>query len=92
MATAQSAAPVRYGSYNTFDSAVSVLEVLPEEGRKKVLDFSVELLKEEGDNPFRPKPERELMEIIDHSLAQANDGKLQDADEALDEVLAELKL
>ena len=41
-------------------------------------------------SPFRPKTEHELLERVDRSLAQADAGELQDADEAIDEVVAEL--
>ncbi len=45
-----------------------------------------------ADSPFRPKTEDELFERIDRSLAQADAGELQDADEAIDEVVADLGL
>ena len=73
-----------------FESAISVLNVLSEESQKKVLDFSIGLLKNDADNPYRPKTEAELFERIDHSLAQANAGELQDADEAIEEIMTEL--
>ena len=44
------------------------------------------------DSPYRPKSEEELLERIDHSLKQADEGMLQDADEAIDELVAELNL
>ncbi|MBR1892450.1 MAG: hypothetical protein IJ815_02820 [Lachnospiraceae bacterium] len=73
-----------------FDSAVSILEVLTEDNQRKVLDFSLGLLKDDEDNPFKPKSEEELFERIDHSIEQANLGMLLDADEVLDEVMVEL--
>ena len=75
-----------------FDSTVSILEVPTEDSQRKVLNFSVELLENEEDNPFRFKTEAELFEKIDHSIAQADAGVLVDADEAVDEIMAELKL
>ena len=45
-----------------------------------------------GNNPFRPKTEAELFDRIDHSLAQADEGMLIDADEAVDDVMSELGL
>ena len=73
-----------------FDSAVSILEVLTEDDQRKVLDFSLGLLEDDEDNPFKPKSEEELFERIDHSIEQANLGMLLDADEVLDEVMVEL--
>ena len=75
---------------HVFESAVSVLELLPRERQRQVLNFSIGLLKEDEGNPFRPKTEQELFERIDHSLAQADSGMLQDADEALEEVMEEI--
>ena len=75
-----------------YETTISVLKVLSEESQKKVLDFSVNLLKSDRDNPFSPKSEAELFEQIDHSLAQADAGELQDADEAIEEIMAELGL
>ena len=46
----------------------------------------------ENGNPFRPKTEDELFDKIDKSIAQADAGELQDADEAIDEVVADLGL
>ena len=75
-----------------YESAISVLKVLSEESQKKVLDFSIGLLKSDADNPYRPLTEEELFERIDHSLAQADAGELQDADEAIKEIMTELGL
>ena len=44
------------------------------------------------ENPFRLKSEKELFERIDHSVAQADAGELQEAEEALDDVISELML
>ena len=75
-----------------FDSTVSILEILPEDSQRKVLNFSVRLLESDENNPFRPKTEAELLKKIDHSIAQADAGMLVDADEAVDEIMAELEL
>lgn len=77
---------------STIERTVSILEILPVESQRKVLSFSVELLENERDNPFRPKTEDELFERIDHSIAQADAGELLNAGEAVDEVMAELNL
>ena len=42
------------------------------------------------DSPFAPKTEEELFERIDRSIAEADAGELEDADKAIDEVLAEI--
>ena len=75
---------------DTLSSAVSVLELLPEDGRKKVLNFSIELLKDDEDNPFKPKTKEELFERIDHSLGQINSGENRDVDEVIGKIMAEL--
>ena len=56
------------------------------------MNFSIGLLENDTENPFRPKSEKELFERIDHSVAQADAGKLQEAEEALDDVISELML
>ena len=62
--------------------------------RNETINFSMQLLnselEEDENNPFKPKTKKEILERIDHSLAQAEAGDLQDADEALEEILAEL--
>ncbi|MBR3307420.1 MAG: hypothetical protein IKI75_09230 [Lachnospiraceae bacterium] len=47
---------------------------------------------ENQDNPFRPKTEEELLEKIDRGVKQADEGMLQDADEAVDEIIRDLDL
>ena len=42
----------------------------------------------EGDDPFRHNTEAELFDRTEHSLSQADDGMLIDADEAVDEVIS----
>ena len=73
------------------DSAMSTTKVLPKDNHMKVLDFSVELLKNDGDNPFKPKSEEELYASIDRGMAQIKNGEVQDALDALDEIVAELE-
>ena len=85
---------LKSSAVSTVDSVISVLKLLSEDSQKKVLNFTIELLEDDvgEDNPFKPKSEKELFERIDHSLAQADAGELTDADEAYDEVMAELGL
>ena len=59
------------------------------EMKDRVADIS---LLDERNDPFRPKTEAELFDRIEHSLSQADQGMLIDADEAVDEVVSELGL
>ena len=42
------------------------------------------------DGPFAPKTEEELFQRIDYSIAEADAGKLEEADKAIDDVMAEI--
>ncbi len=74
-----------------FDEAVSVLEILPEENQRKVLNFSINLLEDDEKNPYRPKTEAEFIESIDKAIKQADNGEGQDALEALEEITSEIE-
>ena len=78
-------------------SLISMIEMLSDENRKKLLIFSMELLNDERmadekDSPFRPKSEGELLERIDRGLAQAKNGEYADVDAVCDEIIVELGL
>lgn len=74
-----------------FDSVISILELLPEESQKKVLSFSIALLKEE-DSPFRPKTEEELYEKIDRSMRHLKEGKYRNSEEVEKDLIEEFGL
>ena len=58
-----------------FDTAVSVLEVLPEENQRRVLDFSIRLLEDETINPPETLAnESVIKDIIDSNVYNKNDG------------------
>ncbi len=67
-----------------------MLEYLPEQELNKVLLFTRDLVKAQKVNPFRLLTESEFLSSIDESLAQIDLGQVQDADEAIDEISAEL--
>ena len=74
---------------NTVQKMKQMLELLPENQLNALQAVTTSYI---WDSPFRPKTEAEMTEKIDSSLAQADAGILQDADEAIDEVLRELEL
>ena len=75
---------------STVEATVSMLECLPEQEHNKVLLFTRDLFKAQKVNPFRPLTESEFLDSIDESLEQIDLGMVQDADEAIDEISAEL--
>ena len=75
---------------STIEATVSMLECLPEQEQNKVLLFTRDLFKAQKVNPFRPLTESEFLDSIDESLEQIDLGMVQDADEAIDEISAEL--
>ena len=75
---------------STVEAAVSILERMPEQEQNIVLRFIQDLFSPQTSNPFRPLTENEFLASIDESLAQADAGFVQDADEAIDEISAEL--
>ena len=75
---------------STVEAPVSILERMPEQEQNMVLKFVRDLFSPQSVNPFRPLTEQEFLESIDESLAQADVGLVQDADEAIDEISADL--
>ena len=75
---------------STVEATVSILESMPEQEQNIVLRFIQDLFSPQTSNPFRPLTEQEFLVSIDESLAQADAGFVQDANEAIDEISSEL--
>ena len=72
------------------EATVSILERMPEPEQNMVLHFIQDLFSPQTFNPFRPLTEKEFLASVDESLAQADAGLVQDAEDAIDEISAEL--
>lgn len=77
---------------STVEATVSILERMPEQEQNIVLRFVQDLFSPQSANPFKPMTETEFLASIDKSIEQADAGFVQDADEAIDEISAELGL
>ena len=62
---------------------VSALEFLSEADQKKVLNFTLDLLQVQEENPYKPLTEDEFYKELDESLAQADRSETRDAFESL---------
>ncbi len=69
------------------DATISILSVLPEEARLKVLDFARELVRiEQPANPHRPLSSARILSDLEESRAQIARGEGLDLEEALDDL------
>ncbi|MCR5023752.1 MAG: hypothetical protein K6A90_05395 [Lachnospiraceae bacterium] len=75
---------------STVEATVSIMNCMTEQDQNKILSFTRELFAAQKDNPFKPMSENEFIASIDESLKQADNGLVQDADEAIDEISLEL--
>lgn len=90
MGTARVARQTNPKSQSTIDSAISVLELLTEEGQKKVLNFSIGLLQDEDDNPFKPVTKEEILAELDASEGDIRAGRTKDAHQAMSDIKVRL--
>ena len=77
---------------STLQAINSMVEVLPESDQQEVFAFIRKLFLARKTNPFTPKTEEEFYASIDRGIAEADAGMVQDMDEAIDEISAELAL
>ena len=71
------------------DNTKMMLEVLNEDEINAVQGVAKAFIM---NSPFMPKTEEELVKRIDDSIAEEDSGQLEDADSALNAVLAEIGL
>ena len=76
----------------TRDALNTVVDKLPEAALKKVLQYAEKLSIKKEQNPFVSKSKEAFYASIDRGIAEADAGLLQDADEVIDEISAELGL
>ena len=72
---------------SSIDATVSMLEVMPEEARLKVLEFTKSLFTSKRPaNPFVPLTTEQILRDLEISRQQAAQGQTYDMGEALEEL------
>ena len=72
---------------SSIDATVSMLEVMPEEARLKVLEFTKSLFTAKRPaNPFVPLTTEQILRDLEISRQQAAQGQTYDMGEALEEL------
>ncbi|MCD8020309.1 MAG: hypothetical protein LUF92_12240 [Clostridiales bacterium] len=70
---------------STIEATVSMLEVMPEDARIKVLDYTHHLFTSEKQaNPFIPVTTKRILEDLDRAHQQIKDGKGIPTQEAME--------
>ncbi len=78
---------------SSIEATVSMLEVMPEEARVKVLEFTQELFSAEGSaNPFVPKGLDDIMQDIAEAETDLQAGRVYPMSQVLDEIEADYGL
>jgi EAL domain-containing protein (putative c-di-GMP-specific phosphodiesterase class I) len=73
------------GTMSTIEATISMMEVLPEDDLVQIRNFTTMLYeKRKVNNPFVPLTEEKLMDDLETSRAQIEQGKCQDMKTALD--------
>ncbi|MCD8098626.1 MAG: hypothetical protein LUE31_11535 [Lachnospiraceae bacterium] len=69
------------------DATVSMLEVMPEEARVKVMEFTQRLfVSKKPENPYAPLTTEQVLQDLAESRQQIAEGKARPMDEVLDDL------
>lgn len=72
---------------NTLEATVSMLEVMPEDARVKVMEFTQKLFtSRKPANPFIPVGQEQILSDLAESRRQISDGKGLDMEDALKKI------
>ncbi len=72
---------------STLDATISMLEVMPEEARRKVFEFTQQLFaSKKAANPFAPVNAEQILSDLVESRQQITDGEGLDMEDALNKL------
>ena len=72
---------------NTFEAAISMLEIMPEESRQMVFEYTQGLFSSsKSANPFVPVSKEQILNDLELSRQQVSQGKVRNMAAALDDL------
>ena len=72
---------------STLEATISMLEIMPEESRQMVFEYTQELFtSEKAPNPFIPVSEEKILKDLEISRQQVSEGRVRNMAEALEDM------